>query len=58
MINGQIAWQHDEFSAELGKSKFGRLLRPIDIDTLSLSKEQEALKMKAKDIAKSMEKAA
>lgn len=31
LINGQVAWQNDQFSGQLGKAKMGRLLKPVSI---------------------------
>ena len=31
LINGQIAWQNNQFGSNLGKTKMGRLLKPVSI---------------------------
>jgi len=31
LINGQIAWQDNKFTSELGEVKMGRLLKPISV---------------------------
>lgn len=35
LINGHIAWQGDQFSSDLGKRRFGRLLKPTGLSDSS-----------------------
>ena len=31
LINGQVVWEGDQFSDQLGKTKMGRLLKPVSV---------------------------
>ena len=31
LINGQVAWQNNKFGSKLGKTKMGRLLKPVSV---------------------------